>query len=244
MAQKGVGRAEGVGGVRARGNGSPGPSAWEWRSMRGVAALRAVEGAVASVWERVQEMERLQKDPVAGISVSPFADNFRHLNVSLEGPADTPYAGGIFRLEMFLPTEYPMVPPKVRAFRHVSRPRPRTKEPRTRSLRRCASSPKSTTPTSTNSAAFASTYVRWSGGGGGGLRVWVGDDGGWMGAQILKDKWSPALQVRSVLLSLQALMSAPNPTDPLNEEAATKWREDEAAAHRIAREMTEKFATV
>ena len=28
---------------------------------------------------------------------------------------------------------------------------------------------------------------------------------------ILKDKWSPAMQIRHVLLSIQALMSAPNP---------------------------------
>jgi len=28
---------------------------------------------------------------------------------------------------------------------------------------------------------------------------------------ILKDKWSPALQIRTVLLSIQALLSAPNP---------------------------------
>jgi ubiquitin-conjugating enzyme E2 N len=57
-------------------------------------------------------------------------------------------------------------------------------------------------------------------------------------------RWSPALQIRSVLLSLQALMSAPNPDDPLNEEAASKWKESESAAHRIAREMTDKYATV
>jgi len=37
---------------------------------------------------------------------------------------------------------------------------------------------------------------------------------------ILKDKWSPALQIRSVLLSIQALLSSPNPDDPLNNEAA------------------------
>ena len=29
------------------------------------------------------------------------------------------------------------------------------------------------------------------------------------------DKWSPALQIRTVLLSIQALISAPNPDDPL-----------------------------
>ena len=31
---------------------------------------------------------------------------------------------------------------------------------------------------------------------------------------ILKDKWSPALQIRTVLLSVQALLSAPNPVSP------------------------------
>lgn len=29
------------------------------------------------------------------------------------------------------------------------------------------------------------------------------------------DKWSPALQIRTVLLSVQALLSSPNPDDPL-----------------------------
>ena len=32
-----------------------------------------------------------------------------------------------------------------------------------------------------------------------------------------QDKWSPALQIRTVLLSIQALLSAPNPDDPLGE---------------------------
>ena len=47
---------------------------------------------------------------------------------------------------------------------------------------------------------------------------------------ILKDKWSPALQIRSVLLSIQALLSSPNPDDPLNNEAATQWKNDEVNA--------------
>lgn len=33
---------------------------------------------------------------------------------------------------------------------------------------------------------------------------------------ILKKNWSPALQIKSVLLSIQSLMSEPNPDDPLN----------------------------
>lgn len=47
---------------------------------------------------------------------------------------------------------------------------------------------------------------------------------------ILKDKWSPALQIRSVLLSIQALLSSPNPDDPLNNEAAEHWKTNEVDA--------------
>jgi len=46
----------------------------------------------------------------------------------------------------------------------------------------------------------------------------------------LIDKWSPALQIRTVLLSIQALLSAPNPDDPLANDVAEKWKEDEAGA--------------
>jgi ubiquitin-conjugating enzyme E2 N len=61
---------------------------------------------------------------------------------------------------------------------------------------------------------------------------------------ILKDKWSPALQIRTVLLSIQALMSAPNPDDPLDEAIARQWREDEAGALEQAKEWTRLYATV
>eukprot|EP00003_Mantamonas_plastica_P028921 TRINITY_DN675_c0_g1_i2.p2 TRINITY_DN675_c0_g1~~TRINITY_DN675_c0_g1_i2.p2 ORF type:complete len:155 (-),score=48.29 TRINITY_DN675_c0_g1_i2:80-544(-) len=59
---------------------------------------------------------------------------------------------------------------------------------------------------------------------------------------ILKDKWSPALQIRTVLISIQALLSAPNPDDPLNNDAADQWKDDEEAALEKAREYTAKYA--
>jgi ubiquitin-conjugating enzyme E2 N len=61
---------------------------------------------------------------------------------------------------------------------------------------------------------------------------------------ILKDKWSPALQIRTVLLSIQALLSAPNPDDPLNNEAAERWKTNEPEALKQAKEWTRRFATV
>lgn len=59
---------------------------------------------------------------------------------------------------------------------------------------------------------------------------------------ILKDKWSPALQIRTVLLSIQALLSAPNPDDPLNNEAAEMWKTQEATAISTATEWTKLHA--
>ncbi|CAK9200085.1 unnamed protein product [Sphagnum troendelagicum] len=55
---------------------------------------------------------------------------------------------------------------------------------------------------------------------------------------ILKDKWSPALQIRTVLLSIQALLSAPNPDDPLAENIAKDWKSDEAETVATGREWT------
>lgn len=47
---------------------------------------------------------------------------------------------------------------------------------------------------------------------------------------LTTDKWSPALQIRTVLLSIQALLSAPNPDDPLANDVAETWKENESKA--------------
>jgi len=59
---------------------------------------------------------------------------------------------------------------------------------------------------------------------------------------ILKDKWSPALQIRTVLLSVQALLSAPNPDDPLANDVAEHWKQNEREAIDVARQWTRKYA--
>ena len=47
---------------------------------------------------------------------------------------------------------------------------------------------------------------------------------------VIPDKWSPALQIRTVLLSIQALLSAPNPDDPLANDVAEQWKLNESQA--------------
>ena len=59
---------------------------------------------------------------------------------------------------------------------------------------------------------------------------------------VLKDKWSPALQIRTVLLSIQALLSSPNPDDPLDNNIAEHWKRSEDDAIAEARRWTREYA--
>jgi ubiquitin-conjugating enzyme E2 N len=58
-------------------------------------------------------IECLTRSIVVGIYAEPSENNPRHFYVKIAGPGDTPYEGGLFTAELFLPDEYPMVPPKV-----------------------------------------------------------------------------------------------------------------------------------
>merc|ERR1719460_1266888 len=59
---------------------------------------------------------------------------------------------------------------------------------------------------------------------------------------VLKDKWSPALQIRTVLLSIQALLSAPEPSDPLDTTVADHFTQNRAEADAVAREWNTMHA--
>ena len=55
----------------------------------------------------------LLTDLVVGIYAEPSEANHRHFYVKIAGPEGTSYEGGMFHAELYLPEEYPMVPPKV-----------------------------------------------------------------------------------------------------------------------------------
>lgn len=50
-------------------------------------------------------------EPVPGISAVPDEQNARYFHVVVSGPEGSPFEGGVFRLELFLPEEYPMSTP-------------------------------------------------------------------------------------------------------------------------------------
>lgn len=59
---------------------------------------------------------------------------------------------------------------------------------------------------------------------------------------ILKDKWSPALNVSKLLLSICSLLSEPNPDDPLVHDIAELLKNNKDVHDANAREYTLKYA--
>lgn len=43
------------------------------------------------------------QEPVPGISAVPDESNARYFHVIVTGPEDSPFEGGLFKLELFLP---------------------------------------------------------------------------------------------------------------------------------------------
>merc|ERR1712061_628514 len=119
-------------------------------------------------------------------------DNYRYFHIKMCGPTGTPYVGGTYVLELFLPEGYPMEPPKVRFLTKIYHPNI--------------------------------------------------DKLGRICLDVLKDKWSPALQIRTVLLSIQALLSAPEPSDPLDTNVADHFTQDRAGAEKQAKAWNDMHA--
>ena len=60
---------------------------------------------------------------------------------------------------------------------------------------------------------------------------------------ILKDEWSPALTIRTALLSLQALMCVPEPDDPQDAVVASMYKENRPKYAATAKDWVAKYAS-
>ncbi|RVX18048.1 hypothetical protein VitviT2T_025615 [Vitis vinifera] len=77
-------------------------------------------------------------------------------------------------------------------------------------------------------------------------KVWhpnISSQSGAICLDILKDQWSPALTLKTALLSVQALLSAPQPDDPQDAVVAQQYLKDYQTYVGTARYWTENFAS-
>ncbi|XP_068629633.1 ubiquitin-conjugating enzyme E2 S [Battus philenor] len=59
-----------------------------------------------------REVRRLAADPPAGVKIVLRDNDLTDVVALIDGPADTPYAGGVFRVRLVLGREFPAAPPR------------------------------------------------------------------------------------------------------------------------------------
>lgn len=60
-----------------------------------------------------REHQELLKDAPENCSAGPRGENIYIWDAVIVGPTDSPYTGGIFKLEIHFPSDYPFKPPKI-----------------------------------------------------------------------------------------------------------------------------------
>ena len=61
---------------------------------------------------------------------------------------------------------------------------------------------------------------------------------------ILKDEWSPALSIRTALISIQALLTDPAPDNPQDAVVAKQYKENRELFNETVRKWTKEYATI
>mmetsp|Transcript_27463 Transcript_27463/g.42683 ORF Transcript_27463/g.42683 Transcript_27463/m.42683 type:complete len:158 (+) Transcript_27463:125-598(+) len=72
--------------------------------------------------KRIQhETEKMFSEPQVGIKVE-IREECRSFHIYMEGPEESPYQGGTFEMDMMLPDDYPLAPPKMKFLTRIYHP--------------------------------------------------------------------------------------------------------------------------
>jgi ubiquitin-conjugating enzyme (huntingtin interacting protein 2) len=161
-----------------------------------------------------KEIADIRADTHSQISIEPFGeqDDVTHLRGSFPGPPGTPYEGGSYAVDVKIPTDYPFTPPVMKFETKVWHPN-----------------------ISSQTVSNPCTITL--------PRLLILDDvQGAICLDTLSSAWSPVLTVKSALLSLQQLLSTPEPKDPQDAEVAKMMMRQPAEFARVARQWAVRYA--
>lgn len=149
--------------------------------------------ALTRIKKEFQDVMKSEEVANCNIKVELKNDNYTELKGQILGPPDTPYEGGLFELDIKIPSDYPFNPPKVQFCTKIWHPN-------------------------------------------------VSSQTGAICLDILKDQWAAAMTLRTVLLSIQALLSAAEPDDPQDAIVAKQYLQAPEIFKRTARHWTNVYA--
>lgn len=132
-------------------------------------------------------------DGECDIESNPSLKHMDNFTVIIRGPLDTPYAGGMFKINFKTTSEYPFKPPTVTFLTKIYHPN-------------------------------------------------INENGA-ICLDILSSQWTPVLTFTKVIMSICALLSTPNPNDPLRSEAGSLYKNDFNKFQLKAIEETQKHAS-
>ena len=140
-----------------------------------------------------KELEELQKNPPENCSAGLMNEiDFFNWQATIIGPESTPYHGGVFKLSIKIPPEYPFWAPHIKFITKI-------------------------------------------------YHCNINSNGS-ICLDILKDKWSPAMTISQVLLSICSMMNDPNPNDPFVYDISELFINDREKHDANAREWTLQYA--